>query len=177
MKFHSCGAILYTIYNSKVYIILGKEHGGWFPFKGRCESGETFEQAAVREIKEETCNLISLDENEIKLDCNFSTSRKHYHIGLVFVPYSFIKEFYTQRHTLSDEKFLEKTHVKMFNINTLNVRSFHQVTSVPVLYYYQFLKKLQEKINKTNKLFPSPNRAIRASSLSSWDHNGCSVRG
>lgn len=149
MKVHSCGSILYTIYNNKIYIILGKEHGDWFPFKGKCEQGETYEQAAVREIEEETCKLVKLNPNDISLNCHFSTSRKYYHIGLNFVPYTFIKEFYFTRKLIEDKKYLEKTHIKMFELSKIDKYLFHQVTSIPLIYYYPFLKNLQEKINKT----------------------------
>lgn len=148
MKFHSCGAVLYTIYNNKVYFVLGKERGDWFPFKGKCEKGETYEQAAVREIEEETCNLIKVNPDDIDLNCTFSTSRKYYHIGLVFVPYTFIKEFPIKRKTMTDEKCLEKTHIKMFDVDKLNVSYFHQVTRIPLSYYHRFLIDLQQKINK-----------------------------
>lgn len=153
MKTHSCGAILYTIYNNKIYIILGKEHGDWFPFKGKCEYNETFEQAAVREIEEETCGLIKLNPRDINLNCNYSTSRKYYHIGLNFVPYTFIKEFYLKRKVINDKKFLEKTHIKMFDLSDLDKYMFHQVTSIPLIYYHPFLKDLQEKITKTTSVF------------------------
>lgn len=153
MKTHSCGSILYTIYNNKVCIILGKEHDDWFPFKGKCEKNETYEQAAVREIEEETCRLIKLNPKDISLNCNFSTSRKYYHIGLNFVPYTFVKEFYLHRQSIEDEKCLEKTHIKLFYLYKLDTYNFHQVTMIPLLYYYPFLKNLQEKINKSMVIF------------------------
>ncbi len=149
MKTHSCGAILYTIYKNKVFIILGKEHGDWFPFKGTCEQGETYEQTAAREIEEETCKLVKLSPNDINLKCVYSTSRKCYHIGLNFVPYTFVREFYKVREMMSDKNCLEKTDIKMFNIFRLDNHSFHQVTEKPLLYYYPFLKELQKKINIT----------------------------
>jgi ADP-ribose pyrophosphatase YjhB (NUDIX family) len=167
MKSHSCGAVLYTIYNNKVYIILGKEHGDWFPFKGRCEIGETYEQAAVREIEEETCRLVKLNADDISLNCNFSTSRKYYHIGLNFVPYIFVKKFYTTRKFMEDEKCLEKTHIKMFDLYTLDTYDFHHVTAMPLLYYYPHLKDLQEKINKTLILFKTTASVSAISAVSS----------
>lgn len=79
MKKNSCGAILYTIKDNKVYIILGKESRDWFPFKGVCEKNETLEEAAIREIEEETCRIVKI--NNIALDCKYASYRKIYHIG------------------------------------------------------------------------------------------------
>ncbi len=146
-KTHSCGSILYTVYNNKIYVVLGQEHDDWFPFKGKCEKGETYEQAAVREIEEETCKLIKLSPNDVKLECEFSTSRKHYHIGLNFVPYTFIGEFYEMRKNTNEKKCLEKTNIKMFDLEKLNQFLFHDVTLIPLKFYYPFLKKLQNKID------------------------------
>jgi 8-oxo-dGTP pyrophosphatase MutT (NUDIX family) len=147
MKTHSCGAILYTIYNNKVFVILGKEHGDWFPFKGTCEPGETYNQTAAREIEEETCKLVRLSPNDISLDCEYHTPRKIYHIGLNFVPYTFIREFYIVRRLIDDRHCLEKTNIRMFDISKLNTYSFHQVTTTPLQHYYPFLDELQRKIN------------------------------
>ncbi len=145
MKTHSCGAILYTVCNSKVYVILGKEFNDWFPFKGKCEPDETFEEAAIREIEEETCRVVR--PARVALECEYATSRKFYHIGLVFVPHTFIDEFYMNRRRAEDKKYLEKTDVKMFPIERVNDYRFPQVTSVPVKHYYLFLSQLQNKIN------------------------------
>lgn len=159
MKKHSCGAILYTILNNKVYIILGLEKGKWYPFKGTREKGETNEMAAIREIYEETCGVITL--NKIELDCNFSTKRKYYHIGLLYIPSGFIDRFYNNRRLLLnnintiDKKykvFLEKNDIKMFSLNEVNYRRFHHVTSIPIKYYYDKLKKIERDqiLKKTN---------------------------
>jgi hypothetical protein len=151
MKRHSCGAILYTIYQNKIYIILGKEHGEWFPFKGTSEKNETIKQTAIREILEETCNCIQLKEDEISLECNFQTSRKYYHIGLIYVDYNFMKNFSVSRKTQINDKYLEKTDIKMFNIDHILNKKFHHITSIPIFYYYPVLKKIQIKLNLSNK--------------------------
>lgn len=159
MKKHSCGAILYTIFNNKVYIILGLEKGKWYPFKGTREKGESNEMAAIREIYEETCGVIKLDK--IDLDCNFSTKRKYYHIGLLYIQSEFIDRFYINRQYLLnnidiiDKKykaFLEKNDIKMFSLNEINNREFHHVTSTPIKYYYNRLKKIEQnqQLKKTN---------------------------
>ncbi len=152
MKTHSCGALLYTLYNNRVYIILGKEYDDWFPFKGKCEKNETFEMTAVREIEEETCGIVKL--SGIKLKCNYATSRKQYHIGLEYVSHTIITEFYKKRKTYKEKKYLEKTEIKMFPLSSIGERKFHPVTQTPINFYYMFLLDLQEKINKLKTRFP-----------------------
>ena len=53
---HSAGIIVYHIdqYNQKTYLLLHYISGHWDLPKGKLEVGETEEQAAVRELKEET---------------------------------------------------------------------------------------------------------------------------
>lgn len=153
MKPHSCGAILYTIANNKVYIILGKEHGEWFPFKGQCERYETYEEAAVREINEETCKLVNVNPRSIKLRCVYSTNRKFYHIALVYVSPNFVKNFYTARKNTTDPHCLEKTAVKMFDINTTQIHKFHNVTRYPMQFYISDLLDIQKKINLSRFMY------------------------
>jgi ADP-ribose pyrophosphatase YjhB (NUDIX family) len=142
MKKHSCGAILYTIKNNQIFIILGKEYTDWFPFKGICEQGETFEEAAVREINEETCGIINIPIAKIQLNCHFSTQRKQYHIGLVYVDNFFLRDFYNlKKNPKCEKKFLEKTQIKLFALNTLSNFKFHYVTYIPIRFYWMQLNK------------------------------------
>ena len=145
MKKHSCGAILYTIYNNKIYIILGMEKGEWFPFKGIREKGETNNEAAIREIYEETCTLVEI--SGINLDCHYTTKRKHYHIGLIQVNSGIITEFYKKRDKIEAKAFLEKSSMRAFALNDINMNSFHSVTKIPIQYYYDKLKALQRNID------------------------------
>lgn len=155
MKKNSCGAILYTIKDDKVYIILGKESKDWFPFKGVCENNETLEEAAIREIEEETCKLLKV--NNINLHCKYASYRKNYHIGLVYVDKSFVKQFYYAKKKLTEDKstedkYLEKNHIKMFSLEELDLNRLHFVTLVPILHYWNFLCELHIRIKNT-KLF------------------------
>jgi hypothetical protein len=156
MKKHSCGAILYTIFNNKLYIILGMEKGNWYPFKGTRDRGETNEIAAIREIYEETCGLIKL--KSINLQCNFTTKRKHYHIGIAKINHDFIKNFYDARKCLlknnalsinySEDNchaFLEKNNIKMFSLNSVLYNKFHYVTETPIIYFYEYLSEIERK--------------------------------
>lgn len=156
MKKHSCGAILYTIQNNIVYIVLGMEKGEWFPFKGIREKGETNIQAALREIKEETCNAINV--NHIDLKCNYSTKRKHYHIGLTRITKDEFNQFYLNRYNMLNNynqdgnklkynwPYLEKEDIKMFPIEDIMKFNFHEITEIPIRYYYNQLIRLQRDI-------------------------------
>lgn len=153
MKKHSCGAILYTIHNNYIYIILGKEKNDWFPFKGTSENNETIKQTAIREIAEETCDCIKLSEDDISLDCNFQTNRKFYHIGLIYVKYEFMKKFYQNRKKISKKEYLEKSKISMFKLSKILdlIDIFHYITAVPILFYYPLLLNKQKKIDSLNK--------------------------
>ena len=158
MKKHSCGAILYTIHNNNIYIILGMEDGKWFPFKGVREYGETNMQAAIREINEETCRAVTI--KNINLNCNFSTRNKHYHIGLSEITLSEFNQFAHNRRNLlkinNDKKYknynclLEKDDIKMFHIDDIKNYSFHNITDIPIKFYYDHLLNLQNHIQKNN---------------------------
>lgn len=154
MKKHSCGAILYTIHNGNVYIVLGMEKGEWFPFKGIRERGETNVQAALREIKEETCNAVNAKHIELK--CNYSTKRKHYHIGLTRITPDEFRQFYHNREVMLNDchsnaseykwAYLEKNDIKMFPIDDIMSYNFHEITDIPIRHYYHFLIKLQRDV-------------------------------
>lgn len=67
VKEKSCGAVIYKVENGKVYYLLLKMNYGHTSLcKGHQEEGESDEETAIREIKEET----SLD---VKLDTSFKT--------------------------------------------------------------------------------------------------------
>ena len=68
VKEKSCGAVIYKVENGKVYYLLLKMNYGHTSLcKGHQEEGESDEETAIREIKEET----SLD---VKLDTSFNDS-------------------------------------------------------------------------------------------------------
>ena len=156
MKKHSAGALIFTVYDNQIYIVLGMEKNDWFPFKGTKNNNETLIDTAIREVFEETCGIVKLDN--IYLDCKYSTKRKYYHIGLVFVNINILKKFYTKRKLYEDKseiednhKFLEKTDIKLFNINMIDSYLFHIITKIPIKFYKNFLIKLQKKFDR-NKL-------------------------
>ena len=147
----SCGAIFYTFDdNNNIGIILGLESLGWLPFKGRNENNETYEQTAIREIYEETCGLIKI--NEIKLEHKFTTKQKIYHIGLIKVPYDFIYDFNNKIYLETRNEFKEKQDVKFFKLSEcFNNNKIHQLSKVSIQFYLNRLFDLN-KIHRGNIL-------------------------
>lgn len=156
MKQHSCGGVLYTIINHTIYIVLGKEGSDYYHFKGCKMKNETFEEAAIREIYEETMALIKL--KEIKLLYNeLITKRKHYHLGLVKVNKNLANKFKKKKqienveNNLKDKpEYKEKKNIKYFKLDEIFKNNLHYVTIMPILFYYNYLKKLQNKLQKKN---------------------------
>ncbi len=67
----SCGAIVYTVESNEIKYLLVEEFSGCHSFpKGRMENGETEEETALREIKEET-NL------DVELITDFRVSEQY----------------------------------------------------------------------------------------------------
>ena len=150
MKQHSCGAILYTIINKKVYIILGLEKDIWLPFKGVREDGETNVDAAIREIYEETFGVVNV--KNISLNCNFSNKKKHYHIGSYYINYNYIDMLYkNMRYLMSKNtnrysRFLEKKDIGLFMLDNIALNKFHIITKISIDYYQNYLEKIQNSL-------------------------------
>lgn len=148
MEKKSCGAILYAFNpEGKLGVILGEESRSreeeWLPFKGGCREDETLEQAAIREIFEETCGLVLL--NSIALHHKFSTKRKEYHIGLVEVPYELLTAFIEARKTETREGFMEKRKLKFFLFpDVLKETTVHNISKSNILFYKDTLEAIAE---------------------------------
>lgn len=138
---HSCGAILHTISPAGVPgVILGTEgyDGKFLPFKGCPHVGENYEQAACREVAEETCGLVKV--NSIDLWNNFTTKHKHYHMGLIFVDYSILDQFEKVRKTEIRHEFLEKKEIKFFPLhNILDLEEVHNISKISIKFYWDAL--------------------------------------
>jgi 8-oxo-dGTP pyrophosphatase MutT (NUDIX family) len=165
MKKNSCGAILYTISERRIYIILGMEKGEWYPFKGSKEGDETYEETAIREVYEETCKLVTVDD--INLQCHYSTKRKNYHIGLVKVEPSIMVKFNKNRASCSNKAYKEKTALRMFELDNITKYAFHFITQKPISYYYNELKRIQyhhrtagKSIKKKIKSYDRPYKSL-----------------
>jgi ADP-ribose pyrophosphatase YjhB (NUDIX family) len=137
----SCGAIFYSHNpNGVAGIILGLEGKNWMPFKGCKENGETVEEAAIREIYEETCGIIQI--NDINLEHRFASKHKKYYIGLIEVPYSLIDEFDVKRLQETRANFIEKKKLKFFELsNILTTKNIHHVSMCSIKYYWNKLQQ------------------------------------
>ena len=147
----SCGAILYT-HNpqGRLGIILGLEHSDWLPFKGCNEKGETYEETAIREVKEETCGLVCAEN--IDLVHIFGSKRKKYRIGLLYAPYEVIEQFDDARKKEQREQYIEKRKLGFFDIeHILNNRYVHNISKESIRY---FLPKLYESSSGLKKMWP-----------------------
>ena len=144
---HSCGAILYSYnpFNGQIGIILGLEGKHWLPFKGCNNKNETYEQAAIREIYEETCGIIKL--KNIKLNHKFNSKNKHYHIGLVYVDYNLIRQFPKIRSTMIKNDFKEKQKIRFFPLSFFKKRKtkIHKLTMESINFYWNDLIHLSKK--------------------------------
>jgi len=142
---NSCGAIFYTFnLNNVIGVVLGDEGEDkeeWLPFKGCAEDDETLEDAAKREILEESGGLVMVDN--INLEHRFSTKRKNYYIGLVKVPYDIV-DIYNNRITNETRyAFKEKKKLKFFPLNeVLSNENIHNLTKSSIIYFWDRLNSL-----------------------------------
>ena len=143
---HSCGAVLYTMYKGEFGIILGAEGGDcikWFHFKGCNEIGETYEDAALREVEEETGGLVKL--TNLSLDHNFATKRKFYHMGLAKVNSNIIKQFNKERSKQKVDVRKEKKELRFFSLtDSIINKDIHDITKSSIIYYWDVLVKLRK---------------------------------
>ena len=148
----SCGAVLYTIINKRVYLVLGKEYENYYHYKGGCHSNETFEETAIREIYEETMGLVKLDN--IILDCrNTITKNKRYILGLVYIEPIIIHQFNERKklgNTCFPECFNEKDDMKLFSLECIFNLDLPKPTIKPILFYYKKLYNIQKKLIYNN---------------------------
>lgn len=142
---NSCGALFYTFDpNGNIGIVLGLEQGEWLPFKGCNEEGETFMETAIREIQEETCGLVKIQN--ITLDHKFTSKRKHYYIGICEVPYDIIEQFNLIRQNEKRKEYMEKEELKFFNLDTImQCKEIHNISKASINYFMNKLLLLNTK--------------------------------
>lgn len=175
LTFNSCGALFFSVDpRGRRGVILGKEGNSYFVFKG-CPSKEEekhyganpailFKVAASREIYEESCGLINIDYRELNLEHLFHKRSdgyiKRYHIGLIYVPYSFIREFVTQRTQANLQKsFREKTQVKFFELEeSLRSNEVAEITKRSIIFYKD--RMLKAKIMSKGPVIVPPEKNV-----------------
>ncbi len=105
----SCGAVVYYNGKSNTRILLVKNNNGryWSFPKGHIELGETEEETAVREIKEETALDVEIKDGfrEISDYCPFGKIRKH----VVF----FLAQAFTDNVKIQEEEIAEYVWVDL----------------------------------------------------------------
>jgi 8-oxo-dGTP pyrophosphatase MutT (NUDIX family) len=144
---HSCGALLYSYHpkTNAIGVILGIENNHWMPFKGCTKPNETFEETAKREVYEETCKLVHVEN--IVLENHFSSKNKHYHIGLVYADYSIIDKFKEECTKTDVKDYLEKKEIRFFSLYDLlgenPLYNLHSLTLVSIEFYKDKLLQLQ----------------------------------
>jgi len=117
---NSCGALFYTFNEeNELGIILGKEYDNYTPCKGKMEHGEIAEESAIREIAEESNNIVVLDG--IDLYFTQKKCKKTYYFGLCYVPFLFI-EYYNENKERVKEA--EKDHFSFFKIEDVISNQF-----------------------------------------------------
>ena len=133
----SCGAVLYTTDpHGQLGVILGVERTesyGYLPFKGQPEDNETYEQAAIREVYEETCGLVHVDH--IDLCHQFATTHKRYFIGLIKVPYDIIEKFEIKRAQETRIVNMEKIKIKFFPLNQMHNHEIHPLSRLSIKFW------------------------------------------
>ena len=133
----SCGALLYANDpTGQLGVIVGMEATesyGYLPFKGRPEQNETLEQAAIREVYEETCGLILV--NQIDLRHQFETAHKKYYIGLIKVPYEIVEQFEQKRAVETNACRMEKRKIKFFPLSQLYNKEIHPLSRLSVKFW------------------------------------------
>lgn len=152
----SCGALLYTISpQGKFGLVLGLEKGHWLPFKGCAKESESNEEAAIREIKEETCGLLKI--KRIKLNYKYTSKKKQYFIGLCYIPYDYISKFSIHREEKENNDeytdYVEKEEIKFFEYNGNTINSLHNLSNRIIIFYKRTLDILKNKYeNEYNKV-------------------------
>lgn len=150
-KTHSCGAILYRKDGDKIKIILGSERIDrtgeiiYLPFKGSADHGESFEDAAKREVYEETCGLVLLEKDySISLRFLHSTKKKDNHLGIVEVKEDIVSKFNEKMKTETRAAFTEKRELKEFDLDDLfDRREVHKMCKDCVRFYFR--AKIKDK--------------------------------
>ena len=83
----SSGAVLFNETNSgKIFLLLNYPSGHWDFVKGNIEKGETLQQTAIREIREETgiTDVEFIDDFEDKIEYNYYRAGDLVHKEVIF---------------------------------------------------------------------------------------------
>jgi ADP-ribose pyrophosphatase YjhB (NUDIX family) len=105
-KEKSCGAICYKYENDTIYYLLIKQRKGHIAFpKGHVEKGETEEDTATREIKEET-NVDVLIDSNFRMTSTYSPKEKVIKDVVIFVGKVLSDNIITQDEEVSSAMYM-----------------------------------------------------------------------
>lgn len=103
IKEKSCGAIVYYTHNKEIlYLILKHKAGHWAFPKGHVENNETEVETALREIKEETSLIVTIDDG-FKVINEYQPTR-----------YSTKEVVYFMARSDTDKVFVQQTEIDNF---------------------------------------------------------------
>lgn len=103
IKEKSCGAIVYYTHNEEIlYLILKHKAGHWAFPKGHVENNETEVETALREIKEETSLIVTIDDG-FKVINEYQPTR-----------YSIKKVVYFMARSNTDKVFVQQAEIDNF---------------------------------------------------------------
>ena len=172
------GSILpVAVHKNKLYFLFGKENPmedsakGWSDFGGRCDSGETPNQAAMREGSEELTGFLG-DKTSIQglISESYKLTYNDYHIHMFLMEHDEnLPKYYNNNHrflwdhmdrkTLNDSKLFEKIEIDWFSESELVTRrkEFRG-------FYQNIVEKICENLSEIRKFMKKPDNPKRRSS-------------
>ncbi len=126
------------------FVLIGREERGWSGFSGKCESGETPKETAVREFNEETAHIfkgVKISKNTI---CISTSTPKKYKFYLYLVKFdNYDTElnsiFLKSRVSTTNPAEKEKTELKWVHLDDIGSLDLSQA-------FRKDLKDIKEKI-------------------------------
>ncbi len=146
------GAVLYTVYKNKIYVIMSKTDI-WLHFAFPIDmSGDekTPEHAIANFVFNRTSGLVHVDPATIQFDCKFSEHDENYNFALVCADCDVVKKLLRIPspfpNALGEPKQdTSPSEFRMFQLTDFLSQQFHHVALTPVMFYWNVLKDLQNK--------------------------------
>lgn len=128
-KKKSCGFLLYTIINRRLYIALGLDRYSfnWGLFKGRKKKRENDIETATRETYEETCRVIDLRKKNFKKS-HFKLYGRNF-IGLTYIKPDIRRKFIENRNRERKWEFLEMLDIQLFRYHFAGIMGNNYITN------------------------------------------------
>lgn len=134
-KEKSCGAVVLKKENNKTLLLIIKQHDNYWGFpKGHVEKGETEEETAVREIKEET-NIDVKINNNFRRVITYSPKENVIKDVVFFVGEALSDDIIIDQNELYDAKWEEINKVKDYFNYKENIYILEEATKYIKEYY------------------------------------------